>query len=61
MKQNYLKPTMNVYKITSDDLMQIIVASVGGDEWDDADARKNDFWDKTENDDTNLWGSVWDD
>ena len=61
MKQNYLTPTMNVYKITSDDLMQIIVASGGGDEWHDADARKNDFWDNKENDDTNLWGSVWED
>lgn len=61
MKRNYLRPTTNFIIIKSDEIMQIIVASGGGDEWHDADAKKNDFWDEVENDDTNLWGSVWED
>ena len=54
MKQNYLKPTMNVYVIRNEK----ILVSVSGIDEDDQFSKS---FDDVENNDTNLWGSVWDD
>ena len=54
MKQNYLKPTMNVYVIRNEK----ILVSVSGIDEDDQFSKSFAF---EENKDTNLWGSVWED
>ena len=54
MKQNYLKPTMNVYKIRNEK----ILVSVSRIDEDDQFSKSFEY---VENDDANLWGSVWDD
>lgn len=60
MKPNYLTPTTHFIAINSQHLLQAI-SSGGGGSWDDADAKKSNFWDEVTNDDENLWGSVWED
>ena len=53
-KKKYLKPTMNVYKIRNEK----ILFSVSGIDEDDQFSKSFEY---VENDDANLWGSVWDD
>lgn len=57
--KKYVTPETNYYKITTDDLMQIIFASVGGDDWDEADAKR--YNDTNEDDFTNYKFSIWED
>lgn len=57
MKKNYIKPSIICVKVQNEKLLQAMSAGDSGGGWDGADT-KGTIWDE-ENNDTNLWSSVW--
>ncbi len=57
--KKYVTPETKYYKINTEDLMQFIVASVGGDDWHDADAKR--YNETNEDNFINYKFSIWED